>query len=262
MSEAAPVPPRAVTYAEWRPPRELASHACCLWAHAAGPSGHVQRVLPDGCADIVWMGGGRLVVAGPATGHVFADIPPGVTAVGVRFGPGAANAALGVPARELRDRSVDVVELWGAQGGELAERLAEAPAAGRLALLSGAVAQRLREAPPQDALVARAARHLAAGLPVAETGREVALGERHLRRRFHDTVGYGPKTLQRVLRLHRFLQLAEAAAEPDLARAAVDAGYFDQPHLTRECRELTGLSPGALLAARQPRPELVGAARS
>jgi AraC-like DNA-binding protein len=204
------------------------------------------------------MGGERLVVAGPATRHVLADIPAHVTVVGVRFGPGAVGAALGRPARELRDRTLDLAELWGASASELAERLAGTRADRRLALLAGALAQRLRDAPPPDTLVAHAARFLARGVSVTETGREVALGERHLRRRFHDTVGYGPKTLQRILRLHRFLQAAETVREPDLARIAAEAGYFDQPQLTRECVELTGLPPGALLAARQARLALVG----
>ena len=31
-----------------------------------------------------------------------------------------------------------------------------------------------------------------------------------------------------------------------LARAAVEAGYADQAHLTRECRTLTGVSPASL----------------
>ena len=261
MSPRRPSPaPSLPAYAEWRPTRELASHACCVWAHAAGPSGHVQRVLPDGCTDIVWMGDERLVVAGPATGHVFADIPAHATIVGVRFGPGAGGAALGLPAREVRDCSLDLAALWGPTASELAERLAAAPADGQLMLLAGAVAERLREASPPDTLIARAARSLGAGRSVIEAGREVGLGERHLRRRFHDAVGYGPKRLQRVLRLHRFLHAAEASDEAELARIAVEAGYFDQSHLTRECAELTGLPPGALLASRQPRPELVSMA--
>ena len=33
-------------------------------------------------------------------------------------------------------------------------------------------------------------------------------------------------------------------------RAAAEAGYADQSHLTRECAELAGLPPAALLAAR------------
>jgi AraC-like DNA-binding protein len=234
-------------YAEWAPPPALASHACCVWTNAAGSGGHVERVLPDGCADIVWIGG-RLEVAGPASGPVLAAIAPGTAAVGVRFGPGAAGPALGVPARELRDRAVDLEVLWGAPAARLAERLRAAPPRRAPLLLAEAVAGRLSAAAQPDRLVAAAAGALDRGATVAAAGEAVALGERQLRRRFHDAVGYGPKTLQRVLRLRRFLALAGAGAE--LARAAPEAGYADQPHLTRECAELAGLPPAALLASR------------
>jgi AraC-like DNA-binding protein len=101
-------------------------------------------------------------------------------------------------------------------------------------VLAAAVARRLDErARPTRSSPAPAP--CWAGLPVTAASREVALTDRHLRRRFHDAVGYGPKTLQRVLRLRRFLALAEAGATADLARAAAEAGYSDQPHLTREC---------------------------
>jgi AraC-like DNA-binding protein len=238
----------AASYVERPVPRGLATHACCVWTQQAGPDGHVQRVLPDGCADIVWIEDGRLELAGPATQPVLVEIPPGATVYGVRFGPGAAGPALRLAAHELRDQTVALDELWGASGRDLAERMAEAADAERPDLLADAIAGWLRGAQPPDALVARAAALLAGGLPVAETSREVALGARHLRRRFHDAAGYGPKTLQRVLRLRRFLAIA--ATDADLARAAAAAGYSDQPHLTRECGDLAGLTPAALLAAR------------
>ena len=38
--------------------------------------------------------------------------------------------------------------------------------------------------------------------------RALGVSERQLRRRFADAVGYGPKTLARVLRFQRFLALA------------------------------------------------------
>lgn len=248
------------SYVERPAPFGLATHACCVWTQIAGPDGHLQRVLPDGCADVVWIEGDRLEVAGPATLPVMVAIPPGATALGVRFGPGAAGAALGLGAHELRDQTVALDALWGRDASELAERLASAPAEHRTDLLAGAVARRLREAHPPDAVVARAATLLARGVPVAATSREVALGARHLLRRFHDAVGYGPKTLQRILRVRRFLALAEATTAPDLARAAVEAGYSDQPHLTRECTELTGLPPAALLAARRAAGDAVAVA--
>jgi AraC-like DNA-binding protein len=89
---------------------------------------------------------------------------------------------------------------------------------------------------------------------VAALGDALGISERQLRRRFADAVGYGPKTLARVLRFQRFLALAAGddpagSARGDLAGLAYAAGYADQAHLTRECRQLSGRTPAALLAA-------------
>jgi AraC-like DNA-binding protein len=80
---------------------------------------------------------------------------------------------------------------------------------------------------------------------------------RQLRRRCHAVVGYGPKTLQRVLRFRRFVARLDAGPPNgqdihDLAALAALAGYADQAHLTRECRALAGLTPGALARQRGP----------
>lgn len=80
----------------------------------------------------------------------------------------------------------------------------------------------------------------------------VGLSARQLRRRCHAAVGYGPKTLQRVLRFQRFVRMADDPAGPaELAIAAARAGYADQAHLTRECRELSGLTPLTLAGIRR-----------
>jgi transcriptional regulator GlxA family with amidase domain len=77
---------------------------------------------------------------------------------------------------------------------------------------------------------------------------ELALSERQLQRRFREFVGYGPKTLQRVLRLQRLLGALELARDQagGLARIAATIGYSDQAHLTRETRELSGHTPVSL----------------
>jgi AraC-like DNA-binding protein len=72
------------------------------------------------------------------------------------------------------------------------------------------------------------------------------MSERQLRRRFERSVGYGPRTLRRVLRFQRFLAAAQGGGS--LARIAADAGYADQAHLARDCGRLAGLTPSALLA--------------
>jgi AraC-like DNA-binding protein len=89
---------------------------------------------------------------------------------------------------------------------------------------------------------------------------DVGLSLRQLRRRCHAAVGYGPKTLQRILRFRRFVARIDAvhAVPPagqdagDLAAIAAEAGYADQAHLTRECGQLAGLTPAALARQRMP----------
>jgi AraC-like DNA-binding protein len=241
-----------MAYRELPLPGRPAPHVACLWTRDPEPVASVRRILPDACVDVVWVQGDRLVVAGPATGPALAPLPADAAAAGVRFRVGAAGSALGVPARELRDLNVGLEEIWGVRAvRRLAPRLERAatPAAAVAELVS-AVAGRLPPAGELDALVRAAALRAAAPRTAVErVASELGVGERQLRRRFADAVGYGPKTLQRVLRFQRFLALAEDAGEAaDLAALAFAAGYADQAHLTRECRRLSGLTHAALLA--------------
>jgi AraC-like DNA-binding protein len=227
-------------YRELRPPADL-RHVACGWV----ADGAASTVLPDACVDVV-LTGGRVVVAGPATSTIDDPPTPGQHSCGVRFRVGAAGAALGVPADALRDLTVPLEELWGSAGRRLADQVAAAPTAeSALAVLLRGLAQpRL----PMD-LVARRAARLSISRPFHEVSRELGFSERQLRRRVEQAVGYGPRTLVRVLRLQRFLQLIEHDPAPPLASLAAAAGYADQSHLARDCRLLTGRTPSALVAA-------------
>jgi len=237
-------------YRERPPHPALAQVLTCTWSGAARDG---MRILPDGCIDIVWIGDSALTVAGPDTKPVVAEMPDGTLTVGVRFRPGRAPGFLGVGAAELTDRSATLEELWGRAAAFLAERLGAAPSIeAKEALLEEALLGRLHVAKPPDDNIEAAVEAIAATPSTVRVGAlsaEVGLSERHLRRRFERAVGYGPKTLGRVLRFRRFLSLAEDHGVP-LARAAAEAGYADQPHLTRECSDLAGLPPAELLAVR------------
>ena len=76
------------------------------------------------------------------------------------------------------------------------------------------------------------------------------LSERQLRRRFEAAVGYGPKTFQRIVRFRRWLDRARDGPPErrSLVDLAMESGYADQAHLTREVARLAGLPPAALLA--------------
>jgi AraC-like DNA-binding protein len=241
-------------YRERPPPPPLAGPVLCLWSQVigAGTAGLCHRVLPDGCADIVWIGDAPAVVAGPATGPVLVPLAPGTTVVGVRLRPGAVPGLLGAPASELLNRDTPLGELWGAGGDALSAQVVAQPAlAARLDAAAAALAGRLAAAGPPDPMIAAAtlwlARHPAGR--IADLCRLLEVGERRLRRRFAAAVGYGPKTFQRVLRLQRVLALAGRLprAGASLAAIAAEAGYADQAHMSRELQALTGRSPAALL---------------
>ena len=240
------------TYREYRPPAALAGHVLCVWSQMIGSGGspYSHRVLPDGCADIVWVGEAPAVVAGPATGTVVVPLPPRTLVVGVRLRPGAASAVLGLPASELADRDTPLRDIWGLGAGALSARVTEQLSIPtRLAAAAAALAGRLADAGPPDPMIAAATRWLARHPEgqVADLARLLEVGERRLRRRFAATVGYGPKTLQRVLRLQGLLALAGRSRGASLAALAAEAGYADQAHMSRELRLLTGRSPSTLL---------------
>jgi AraC-like DNA-binding protein len=240
----------AAGYREWAPPAGLRHVLACLWSQVVpGDRSAPSLVLPDGCSDLIWQRGHGAFVAGPDTGPAPTVLPPGTVLVAARFRPGAGGVALGVPLSELLDQRIDVADLRRDVAGQLPAALSPG---GAVAAVTG-VAGRLAVARPPDGAVLTACRLLShPGAQAGEVAAQVGLSDRQLRRRCEAAVGYGPKMLQRVLRFRRFVSLADAAGgTADLAQAAVDSGYADQPHLTRETARLAGLSPAALVRERR-----------
>jgi AraC-like DNA-binding protein len=223
-------------YREYPPPPRLESAVACLWEHAPTAS-RTQRVVPDGCVDLIWMAERELVIAGPDTGPRNVSLPALARTSGIRLRPGAAGAVLGLPACELRDTEVPAALIWGERAVSLAASLADAHPAARLELLAGAIAERRAE---PDALAMAVAGLLAARESrVAQVARELGISERQLHRRMLAAVGYGPKVLARVERLRRLVALGDDS----LAARALAAGYANQAHMNDEVRRLTGTTP-------------------
>ncbi|MNT79202.1 transcriptional activator FtrA [compost metagenome] len=82
--------------------------------------------------------------------------------------------------------------------------------------------------------------------PIRALAAVTGTSERTLRRRCHEHFGYGAKTLDRILRLQRFLGACQRDPSATLGLLALDAGYADQAHLSREARQLTSLSPAEI----------------
>lgn len=242
-------------YRECPPPAPFGALVECGWT-AATPAGRRQRVLPDGCMDLVWTDG-ELLVAGPDTRAFLSDRGAGGTSSGLRFRPGL----LKVPAAELRNRRVPLAELRpGPARAALARLDAGADPVGVLlglgaGLASGAGTRARETAPWSPAALQHVTGRLADGAAVSEVAEALGITTRSLGRHCAAVFGYGPAVLRRVLRFRRAVGLLDGGLAP--AEVAARAGYADQPHLSREVRSLAGLSPGQLVPGR-PEPDLPG----
>src|SRR5262245_29534924 len=238
----------ALPYREAPPPAELAAHIACLWTQTVRTDRpYVHRVVPDGCIDIIWHSG-TLHVAGPDTGPFLAHLVPGLRIAAVRFRPGMAPAVLGIPADGLRDDRVELAEIWGTDAERLSDQIAASDQRTATHILAHEVKRRLpAAADPLDPVAAAVGALVWRRLDVRQYADHIGLSERQLRRRSVADFGYGPKTLQRILRFRRAVTLARRGLT--FADVAAEAGYADQPHLAREVKELAGVSLGQLIGA-------------
>ena len=243
-------------YVEVPPPPDLRAAVACTWvAHVSANGDAPAPIVPDACSDVVVIGAAAPHVAGPATRTHLVGVGATTTVVGIRFRPGAARAVFGCDAHELRDADPELRAVCGASTSALEAELSADPApdAMRATLERGARPRRDGRI-ARDAIALRAAHALVADhrLSVTALGAMLGWNARRLHREMTETCGYGAKTLQRIVRLQRTLRLARQRAlaqrRPTLAMLALDAGYADQAHMTREFRDLTGFTPRELLS--------------
>ena len=206
-----------MTVTEYPPPPALAPFVEAFWSRAADQStGSVgpERILPDGCLDIV-VGPRQAIVVGAMTRPLLVPPADGGALIGVRFRPGMATAFLRIPAAALTDDRAPLEAVWP-DGEEVADHVGSALGTDR------------------------AISRLAASLGVTR---------QHLARRFAAHVGVPPKTFCRVVRLWKVLR-STTGGRVNWAGLAADLGYSDQSHLVTEFRSLTGLTPGRWIASR------------
>lgn len=147
-----------------------------VWTHSAEPSARQNRILPDGCMDLIWSDG-RLLVAGPDTSAQVLHSGAGSSSTGLRFAPGFAPSVLGVPGHVLRDLRVDLDALWAApEVARLTDLVEAAPDRG--AALERVALERLAGVAPTASWTGGAVQQLLSGASVAAVAQSIGYSER------------------------------------------------------------------------------------
>jgi AraC-like DNA-binding protein len=244
----------------------------CFWTlESDEPSVQPERILPDGCVELILNFGARFsqhdqntcslqprnFLVGQITGPIFISPTGTVQSLGIRFQPAGTLPFLRVPLNEITDR---VVELGGLSSKLERDLLNAADTAESLSQKVTAVEKFLSACLLNNQydlrLIQLAATIVAsAGLtPVDQLARDAGVSGRQLERRFLRDVGINPKLLGRIIRFQQVFRAVEECSSV-WAAVAVECGYYDQSHLIRDFNQFAQQSPAALFSNQSPLTE-------
>ncbi|MFJ1704705.1 helix-turn-helix domain-containing protein [Kitasatospora sp. NPDC088346] len=194
------------------------------------------------------------LLSGPRTRASTGEHDGELFGVEVVMAPWAAYRLFGLPMAELAGRAVELDAVLGDRAARtLTAGLTAAPDwPQRFAALDVALCRLGGPGPDPAPQVLGAWGELVrtAGLvSIRRLAEDSGWSWRRLDRAFQEQVGLGPKAVARVLRLRHCLRLTSQGRPP--AEVAAVTGFYDQAHLCREFRAMTGLSTGQFLAGRQ-----------
>jgi AraC-like DNA-binding protein len=251
-------------YTVIRPHHLLAEYVDAYWVSAATRLSR-QRILPDTCADIIFNISEDVITTAngdfipPHTAFVvgtmttFRDtlMPANTRMLGIRFHPGGLNAFTGLPLQLITDKHLSLKEIVAAWHTLLEPLLAkENTVSAKIDCLEKFLLQRL---PVQNMNVSKIRHSISliqqsqGKMSVATLAASAFMSHRNFERYFLQTVGVSPKKFSRIVRFMEIKQQLKTHADAHLLSLALDNGFYDHAHLTREFREFSGESPTGYL---------------
>jgi AraC-like DNA-binding protein len=238
-------------YREYRPSAPLAKFVECFWTHeTAGET--VHRVLPDGCADLLFTqtgaGSQELMVVGTMTHAKLFDLPK-AKFIGVRFRPGTSFLFVPVPGPELVNQRIPLREIWGPKANQLQEQLGDCSVPQFIAQIESQLIERLYAQPKGQPFLNSTQRVLSwaeqqhGNVRIDDLADLAGLSARQFRRVCLELTGLTPKQLCRAIRFRKAVAQLINPGDVGLATIALDLGYYDQAHFINEFRALSGLTP-------------------
>jgi AraC-like DNA-binding protein len=176
----------------------------------------------------------------------------------VVFHPDGLKQLINLPASETRDQIVPFKDLFGVSGDMLAEALFNCKSATEKILLIEEFFMKILidNWAPTDNLVTAAIDYIVKkkGMTTISNLADFSgYHARHLERRFVDAVGLSPKRFCGIVRLHTFLKHFKSdSGDKNIAHYGYEAGYYDQAHLIREFKNITGITPSQYIRQANP----------
>lgn len=175
-------------------------------------------------------------------------------ALQVNMTPLGAHLVLQSPMHTLAGCTYEVADVLGASARLLAEQLGNLSTwPERFAVVDAFLRARVARATRAPAAVQWVWQQLCAqrgNVPIAALTRETGYSPKRLIAAFREHVGLPPKQVARLLRFEHLVARLDDPSQVTWSTRALDSGYFDQAHMTRDFTAFAGCTPTAYLRER------------
>jgi AraC-like DNA-binding protein len=252
-----------VSYRQISPGPATAEFIHCYWFLQGASSGlETQRIVPDGRPELIihlgspfehqqgqtWVSQPECFLVGQITGPMLVRPNGAANTLGIRFHPHGASRLFGIPLEKLSGKTLPLCELSPEMYRELSRLRDLRTSSLQIAHVDRVLLRFFLRKKQADRITEGAVSQILSSGGVIETSElafRLGISTRQLQRKFKMEVGIGPKLLGRIQRFQRVFAAFESSR--DWAQVAVQCGYYDQAHLIRDFRELSGEAPAALL---------------
>lgn len=177
----------------------------------------------------------------------------------VVFQPGALFRLTGIPSNLLTNTFVDGEAIFSSEINRVNERLSSTDNPSEMIevverFLRYLVSRVKHDARPID----KTGHYLLQypkNAPLDWLAREACLSRKQFYRNFVERMGVSPKLFARIVQLDKAVKLKNTDPDTDWSSIAIDLGYYDYQHLTRDFKEFTGLTPKAFYGREAEAPE-------
>lgn len=173
--------------------------------------------------------------------------------IAVRFRAGALRYFCRQPMAELADNFVDIHDVWGQSGDELAERVIAAASFHSKVEIIELFLLKLIEQYQPDAWLDQVIHDIYYNYDSVQLKRNCSdwgISKRQLQRIFKNAVGVSPRTFQIVSRFQTVIKQLLLEEKKDYLDVILDNGYFDQSHFIKDFQRFTGEPPSSFLQER------------
>jgi AraC-like DNA-binding protein len=252
-------------YSEIIPRPPLNRYVECFWTlESSSPSAQPERILPDGCIELILNFGAQFsqhcdetrklqpknFLVGQMTGPIMITPSGPVQLIGIRFNPGGTLPFVRMPLHEVTDQVVDLGGISSTLERDLLRVTSRSSVLSeKIRAIEEFLTTDLTNSKHDSSSMSIAARIIESrGLvAVEELAMDAGISSRQMERRFLSDIGVGPKLLGRIIRFQQVFRAVEQSNNA-WAEIAIACGYYDQAHLIRDFNQFAQQTPAVLFS--------------